>query len=139
MQSPIDPADLAVFDPDIEEERAEAMIATVWARARTVAPCLASDDVELSPDQFEVVKGIVRDAVLRWSDVGTGVTKSRTAGDYAESYDAGAGRSGLFRPDEIHELQNVCRAVRRPTQRAYSIDLGFRTPGIATAHPFLTA
>lgn len=132
MDAPIDFSDLAVFDEDIPEERAEAMIATVWARTRTLAPCLSEADVELNADQFENVKSVVRDVVLRWAELGTGVASSRTAGDYSESYNGG-GSGGLFRPGEIRELQAVCSEVRRPTQRAYSVSLVGSTPTIQHA------
>lgn len=135
MESPIDFEHLQVFNPDLGEEVAEAMIASVWARARLLAPCLADEDVELTDDQLEIVRSVVRLIVLRWADTGSGAIQSRTAGDYSEAFASrtGGGSAGTFRPDEIRDLQAICATARRSAQRAYSFSVGADRPVIQHA------
>lgn len=121
MDSPVEYSDLTKFDGELAKDTAEDMIATIWARTRKLAPCLKEEDVELDEDDFQVVKGIVRQVVLRWAESGSGVVGSRTAGDFGETYVSGAG--GAFRPDEIRDLQSICEGLRK-NQRAFGITLG---------------
>jgi len=113
------PEDLAPFAV-IAEDKAEAMIADATAQAVIVAPCLkeATDAVVLA-----AVKAVLRAAVLRWQEAGSGalVTKQRTAGPFSEqdTYDNRPRRAGLFWPDEIETLQGLCDSDSR---KAFHID-----------------
>lgn len=123
MAAPVTWANLKVFEPDIPEDQADAMIATTWARIITkVAPCLGGEDaLELTEDQEELVRGIVRDVVLRWYDSGSGAVSSHSAGDYSETLGSYGG--GKFRPDEISDLQDLCSTYR--SQSATTIPTGY--------------
>ena len=99
-------ADLTPFAA-IEETKAQAMIDTALARAARVAPCIR--DETLSDDNAEAAKGIVRDAILRWHDSGSGAVTQQTAGPFSQTVDTRAPRRGLFLPSEEEELRAICR------------------------------
>lgn len=119
----IAPDDLTVFNPNIPEDRAEAMIERAIARAcsPTLAPCLAADD--LDPEKAEAAKSIIIDAILRWADRGSGAitTENETAGVYSRSRTVdtsqGASRT-LFYPSEIDELKQLCGRTTASEPRA---------------------
>ena len=121
MDVPLSWDDLKVFEADMPEDAADAMIATVWSKARKLAPCLKDDGRVWDDDDVETVKGLLRSVVLRWYDTGSGAVSQRSAGDYAESYAAGGG--GLWRPEEIRDLQRLC-STNSGSQRAFTVDLG---------------
>lgn len=114
------PADLQVFKPSIDPEKASAMIADATAMATRVAPCIKDND---DADVLATVKAVLRSAILRWEEAGSGalVTKQRQTGPFGaqESYDNRAHRSGLFWPDEIETLQGLCASA---SSGAFSID-----------------
>lgn len=123
MDAPIDYRDLQVFDQEMTKAAADAMIATIWSRARKLAPCLKDPDIELDEDDTETLKGILRTVILRWSESGSGIVSSRTAGDYAETY-TGRGSGGTFRPEEIRDLQALCAGTAGAgSQKAFSVDV----------------
>jgi hypothetical protein len=103
------PADLTPF-ATIEATKAQAMIDTAMARAARVAPCIR--DETLNADNSEAAKGVIRDAVLRWHDSGSGAftQRSEQRGPFGvqESYDNRQPRKVLFWPTEIEELQSIC-------------------------------
>lgn len=102
----IDPEDLAPF-AEIPEAKAEAMIADALAMAKLAAPCITDADFA-HPD---AALAIIRGAILRWNDAGTGVKTqvSDTVGpfQYSESY-AQPQRRALFWPSEIEALKKLC-------------------------------
>ena len=123
MPAPVTWDDLKVFDPDIEEPVANAMIASVWARAVKLAPCLktkewSETDTDDAYEDTQFVKDILRRTILRWSDSGSGAVTQRSAGEYGESLSEYSG--GLFRPDEVRDLQNLC-AESAHAQKATTI------------------
>jgi hypothetical protein len=100
--------DLALF-AEIDEEKAEAMISGAVAMAAIVAPCLDDPDA-LTPKQLAAAQMIIRDAVLRWADSGSGAATTQTAGPFGVTYDTRTPRKTLFWPSEITALQRVCRS-----------------------------
>lgn len=124
----IEPADLAPF-ATIPEQKAQAMIADAMATAKLVAPCL-SDTTALSPEHVDGVRAILRRAILRWHDVGTGVVSQATAGPFQQSIDTTrSAPRGLFWPSEIADLQAICRAVDESTgtdRKVFTISTGHR-------------
>lgn len=98
--------DLAPF-AEIEEEKATAMIADAVALAVLNAPCL--DDDDLTPAQIASAKAILRKAVLRWNDAGSGAAASQTMGPFGAMIDTRQPSSATLRPPEIAELQKICR------------------------------
>lgn len=121
------PADLAPF-ATIDAGKATAMIEDATAMAVGVAPCIADSTESQLRAQ---VKAVLRAAILRWNDAGSGAktTKQDTTGPFShqETYDTRTHRSGLFWPDEISTLQGLCTQARK---RAFSIDT---TPASARA------
>jgi len=113
------PADLAPF-ADIAPAKAAAMIVDASAQAVIVAPCLKTTT---DADVLAAAKAVLRAAILRWEDAGSGakVTKQRTSGPFSEgeTYDNRPHRNGLFWPDEIVTLQGLCDSTE---SKAFAID-----------------
>lgn len=103
----ITPEDIAPF-ADIEAQMLAAMIADVSAMAVLVAPCLG-DEAELSDQQKAAAKAVLRGAILRWNDSGTGAFQSQTAGPFTVQMDTRQQRRGAFWPSEIEQLQGICQ------------------------------
>jgi len=111
--------DLQVFEPSIDEAKAAEMITTAMARAARVAPCILESEFEYD----EAAKGIIRDAILRWNQAGSGALSSeqQQAGpyNYTTSMDTRQPRRSMFWRNEVDELRQLC-GLR--FKRAYSID-----------------
>ena len=119
----LDPVDLAPF-ATIPEAKALAMIADAEAMAVSVAPCLVSGD-PMTSEQVAAVRAILRRAVLRWHETGTGMVTQQSAGPFQQSIDTTrSAPRGLFWPSEITELQGICQQVTGATggRGAFSID-----------------
>jgi hypothetical protein len=95
------PDDLAPF-ADIDPVKAQAMIEDAVAIAATVAPCILTDSFQ----NAAAAKAIIRGAVLRWNEAGSGATTSETIGPWSSS--TSAPRKGMFWPSEITDLQKLC-------------------------------
>lgn len=124
----ITPEDLAPF-ATIDPAKAEAMIADALARAAVVAPCILEDAFE----NEAAAKAIIRGAILRWDESGSGGIQSRqrNLGSYGEgeTYDRAAARKGMFWPSEIDELKSLCGGSGT-SGKAFSVD----TVGCGTVH-----
>lgn len=115
----ITPEDIAPF-ADIEPpERLDAMIDDVTAMAILVAPCLGNE-AELDEEQKAAAKAVLRGAILRWNDSGTGAFQSQTAGPFTVQMDTRQQRRGAFYPSEIEQLQSIC--ADGTTGGAFAID-----------------
>lgn len=99
----LEPADLTPFS-SIDENKAQAMIADAESMAVLVAPCINSDGFS----NFGAVRAILRGAVLRWNDAGTGAIQAQTAGPFGQTIDTRQERRGMFWPSDIEQLQNLC-------------------------------
>lgn len=120
----IEPSDLAPF-AEIPQAKAEAMIADALAMARLVAPCI--DDVNFAyPD---AALAIIRGAILRWNDAGSGVRTqvTETVGPFglSESYQQPQ-RRALFWPSEIDQLKKLCSSGNK----AWSYDTAPTTAAV---------
>lgn len=114
------PDDLQPFAV-IDTAKCSEMIADATAKAILVAPCLATED-DLDEWQTAAVKAVLRAAVLRWNEAGTGVRVSETTGPFSESFEQPQ-RKSLLWPSEIEDLQKVCLAVTGESNGgAFSID-----------------
>lgn len=100
------PEDLAPF-AEIAEDKAEALIADAMARAARVAPCILDD--ELSDTNSAAAKAVIRDAILRKDEAGTGVLQQKTIGPFGEVLDTRQPRRVMFWPSEVAELLSICR------------------------------
>lgn len=110
------PADLTPF-ATIDAAKAQAMIDDALALAARVAPCILTDTFAYDA----AAKAILRGAILRWNEAGTGALQSQTAGPFGMQVDTRQQRRGMFWPSEIAELQELCRDGE-VTGRAFSID-----------------
>ena len=97
------PDDLTPF-AEIPEVKALAMIEDAMALAARVAPCLMEDSF-----QYEAAaRAILRGAILRWHEAGSGALQSEGIGPYNYTTDNRQTRKGMFWPSEITELQALC-------------------------------
>lgn len=101
----IAPADLAPFAV-IESAKATAMIEDAEAMAIEAAPCITE---EVFAKQA-AVKAILRAAILRWNDSGSGAKTSMSGLGYAQTIDTTNPRKSLFWPSEIEALQKLCKS-----------------------------
>lgn len=95
--------DLAPFAV-IDEAKAQAMVTDALALAARVAPCITSDEFT----EVAAARAILRGAVLRWHEAGSGAFQSQTAGPFAVTHDTRQARRSMFWPSEIAELQALC-------------------------------
>lgn len=115
------PDDLAPF-AEIDEAKARAMIADAEATAATVAPCITEDEFINNAVREAYVKSVIRGAVLRWHESGTGAFQQQTAGPFTVGMDTRQQRRGMFFPSEIEQLQDACKRFRGQTSQAFSVD-----------------
>lgn len=113
-------SDLSPF-ATIAADKASAMIADAVAQAILVAPCLA-DEGDLDANQKAAVTAVLRAAILRWNDSGSGAVFQQTAGPFSIMQDTRQVRRALFWPSEIEQLQAVCAQVNGGSSGAFTID-----------------
>lgn len=85
--------------------KAQALINDAEALAARVAPCLTTaTDAAVRA----AAKAILRRAILRWNDIGSGALQSQTAGPFGVTLDTRqAGREGFW-PSEEAALAALC-------------------------------
>jgi hypothetical protein len=110
------PDDLSPF-ADIELMKATAMIDDALALAARVAPCITEETFE----HADAAKAILRGAILRWNESGTGALTQQGAGPFQVTYDNRTPRRALFQPSEISQLQELCRDGD-PLGQAFTVD-----------------
>ncbi|MGV0634491.1 hypothetical protein ABQE69_09050 [Mycolicibacillus trivialis] len=108
--------DLTPFAPDLDEDKAQALIGDALAMAARIAPCILDEGFPYA----DAAKAILRGAVLRWNDGGAGVYKQVQSGPFQETIDTRQARKSLFFPSEISELQAMCGIQRAGS--AFTID-----------------
>ena len=111
-------ADLEPF-ATIEVSKAEAMIDDALAIAARVAPCI----VEATFEHDAAAKAVIRRAVLRWNDSGSGAVTIQQAGPFGQTLDTRQPHRSLFWPSEITDLQDLCRESEEVS--AFSVDTAF--------------
>lgn len=119
----ITPDDLAPF-ADIEPEKAEAMIADALAMAALHAPCITSEDFEYA----DAAKAIIRSAILRWNDSGSGAFTQQAAGPFSHTIDNRVRRDGMYTDSELDQLKRLCTGT---DSGAFDIDT---SPSCAVVH-----
>lgn len=110
------PDDLAPFAPDIDTEKAQVMIEDAIATAAVIAPCILSEDFV----HEAAAKAILRAAILRWNDSGSGAVTQVSAGSFQQTIDNRNPRKSMFWPSEIVDLQKLCN-ISVPGRRSRSI------------------
>lgn len=125
----IDPADLEPF-ATIAPAKAAAMVDDAEGMAVLTAPCLP--DLLVVPDgetpadlarrtaKLSALKGILRAAILRWQEAGTGTVQTEIAGPFSKTTQY-QGRRGMFWPSEIEQLQSLCASGS--TGKAFAVDV----------------
>lgn len=108
-------SDLEPF-ADIPPQRAQAMIDDALALAARVAPCIT----DLNFEYADAAKAVIRGAILRWNEAGTGALQQQQVGPFGQTLDTRQQRRGMFWPSEIEQLQDLCRG-EAPTG-AFDID-----------------
>lgn len=96
--------DLQLFAPSIDAGKAQEMIDDATALATLVAPCIAVAEFA----NTAAVKAILRSAILRWDEAGTGAVSQQTAGPFGQTYDTRQERRSMFWPSEVVQLQGLC-------------------------------
>lgn len=97
------PSDLEPF-AEIPAAKAQAMIDDALARAARVAPCILSEEFAYP----EAALAILRGAILRWHEAGTGALSQQSAGPFGQTLDTRQPRRGMFWPSEEDELRSLC-------------------------------
>lgn len=106
MANIISPLDLEPF-AEIQLDKADAMIEDAMADASRVAPCITDEDLTaVKAAQF---KSVLRAAILRWNDSGSGALQAQQAGPFGQTLDTRIQRKGMFWPSEIEALQDICK------------------------------
>jgi len=116
------PDDLAPF-ATIEPSKAAAMIEDAEAMAALAAPCITDDAFRARPELAGGLKAILRGAILRWNDAGTGAVTQQQAGPFGQSIDTRNPRKSMFWPSEIEQLQDLCATFNNVrSEGAFSVD-----------------
>lgn len=98
--------------------KADAMIADAEALAVAAAPCLATPG-DLSDAQLATVKAVLRQAIVRWQETGSGAVQQQSAGPFGMTVDTRQPRRGMFWPSELDQLQTICTGGG--TGKAYTV------------------
>lgn len=114
------PDDLAPF-ATIADAKAAAMIADAEAKALLAAPNLA--DPDLTGQQIDQVRAILRDAILRWNDRGSGALTQTAVGQVSVSTDTRYSSRNLFTDDEVNSLRAITATGDGGGGGAFSVDL----------------
>lgn len=91
----------------LDETKALAMIEDAEALAQLVAPCISDCDFT----QHSAVRAILRTALIRWNESGSGALQAQTAGPFGQTLDTRQERRGMFFSTEIVALQTICANV----------------------------
>lgn len=128
MVSFLSVSDLLVFAPELSEDKANAMIEDATAMAVLAAPCITDEAFT----NALAVRAILRGAILRWNDAGTGAVTAQAAGPFSQSLDTRQERKGMFWPSEIVALQSLCL-----TSNVYSTSLAGPDPVVSVTDGWL--
>lgn len=92
----------------------------------------SSTSIQVNPSltalQTRAVVAIMRGAIMRWNDAGSGARSSQSSGPFSETIDTTVPRRGMYWPSEITSLQNICSGGVK--SGAFSVD----TVDCATIH-----
>lgn len=120
----LDPSDLDEF-ATIPPAKAAKMIADAEAMAALAAPCITREEF-LDDDQLRAaLVAILRGAILRWHDSGSGAVTQASAGPFQQSIDTRTTRKSMFWPSEITQLRELCEIFNESvgSDKAFMIDM----------------
>lgn len=123
------PADLKNF-ATIAEAKAKDMIDDAIGTAFIHAPCILSETFD--PQKRKAAKAIVRLALLRWNEAGTGAVTTQSSLSYSQAIDTRQTRKVMFFPSELDALRRLCRDDN-DTGGAFAVDLLPQRTGIVHA------
>lgn len=115
--------DLAPF-ADIDPAKAAAMIADAESMAALAAPCITNPEFAARTDLAGALRAVLRRAVLRWNDAGTGAVTQVGAGPFQQTTAQGTNNpKTLFWPSEIEQLRDLCASFNNTkSEGAFSVD-----------------
>jgi len=106
--------DLPPLPAHVDRKTAQDTIDDAMALAVFAAPCLESPD--LPESKAKVAKAIIRQAIIRSFEAGTGALSSiqRSAGPFqrTDSFDTRTPRQSLFWKSEIAQLREICEGSK---------------------------
>lgn len=118
------PADLEPF-ATIDPAKADAMIEDAEAMAALAAPCITTPEFLAEQHLVAAVKAVLRGAILRWNDSGSGAVTQQGAGPFQQTIDTRQTRRAMFWPSEIGQLRDLCDEFSGTgDQRAFSFAPG---------------
>lgn len=126
MALTFDVTDLYAYLPTADADRLGAMVEDALALATLAAPCLG--DVDLSAAKEAQARAVIRSAIVRWYESGSGAVQTQQAGPFSQTIDTRQQRRSMFWPSEIAALRGICAAT--VPGRAFEID---PTPDIPSA------
>lgn len=106
------------------------MVDDVVAQAKNAAPCLKSLDLEVDADEVAFVRSVMRGALRRFAEAGSGALQqhTQTALGFSETqtFDTRQQRRRLLWPSEVADLQRFCaeRANTPVTGSAFTVAMG---------------
>ena len=115
MASLVGVADLVALDPEIDQQKATALIDHAEALAVSSAPCIAEPEFVGGA----AVRAILTGAVLRWYHAGSGEERTQGAGPFSQTVRSTEKRF-LFWPSEIKALRQLCGSAR---SRVFSVSM----------------
>lgn len=117
------PEDLAPF-ANIEAGKAGEMIADAEAMAALAAPCMTDEDFLANEALVGALKAIMRRAIVRWNEAGTGALTQVGAGSFQMSTDNRLPSRSLYWPSEIAQLRELCALFTGEDEdRAFTVSM----------------
>lgn len=101
-------SELLAFLPNLDPAQAQELVTGALARAAVVAPCIVEDDFT----HAAAAKDIIRDAILRRAEAGTGAYSKKSVGAISVELDTRSALRALFQPGDVSELQALCTRYR---------------------------
>lgn len=111
------PEDFDEFASTTSTAKRQQMIDDALGLALFYAPCLAAPDFK----HRAAAKAIVRGAVLRWLEAGSGAVVTQSTMSYGQTIDTRQPRRGMFYRSEIDDLRKLC-VSDEDTGGAFNID-----------------
>lgn len=101
--------DIQPLAPTADPVAAAIIIADAIAQASLIAECITIPGFKYA----DAAKAIIRQAIIRRLEAGSGAIVTQTAGPYSQTIDSSQQRKALFWPSEIGQLQKLCRDSKR--------------------------
>jgi hypothetical protein len=102
--------------PDVPSTTVDDYVADAWAKATSVAPCIATADFppDDKPEKEAELTAILRGIILRWHEAQSGVKTTQQAGPFQQTVDPGPKRGFNLWPSEVVDLGKLCQRSGRP-------------------------